>query len=416
MGTIPVIPVLLILLVIGSACLLLMWILFRRGSTSKNRIFSIDDQIRISKQELETVFDAITEAICIIDKDFEIVRVNKSYASLVGIQIKKLLGKRCYEVFRHKTTTCSDCPAIKAFASREVIVQKGIRMKGTEENKYFEMTAYPVRDKKGDIVHVIEFIREVTEEKRITEQLIRSEKLASIGIMTAGIAHEMNNPLSGISGTAVNLLNKPEKYGLNEKAVERVQAILDSAERAMNIMRDLLYLSRKDDSTSVLININSLINKSIQIIRFPGFSDIEQNFTLEKTLPLINCDPAKIEQVLINLFSNAVQSILQKKKQCLHQNAPFTGKLHITSQLQDMHNILITVSDNGLGIPDVNKPKIFDPFFSTRPLGKGTGLGLSISHKIIEEHGGRIFFDCIDEETIFSIVLPIVRKGYIDLV
>jgi signal transduction histidine kinase len=86
--------------------------------------------------------------------------------------------------------------------------------------------------------------------------------------------------------------------------------------------------------------------------------------------------------------------------------------LLISTQLQDEQNILITISDNGTGIPEANRSRIFDPFFSTRPPGQGTGLGLSISHKIIEEHGGRIFFDCIDDVTVFSIVLPIERKGY----
>ncbi len=417
---IQLLPVLLIVVALGCAYWWVRWKTSRRyelfisddSNAEVSGKVTLDEQIRISKKELETVFDAITEAICIIDKKFTIIRVNKSYAALVGQPIRKLLGKRCYQMFWKRDSICSDCPASGTFLSGEVVVRKGIRVKETDENKHFEMKTYPVSDEAGRVVHVIEFTREVTDEKRISEQLIRSEKLASIGIMTAGIAHEMNNPLSGISGMAVNLLDMPQKYGLNERGIERVKAILDSSARAISIMRDLLYLSRKADSTSILISINSMIIKAVEVIHYPGVNEIHQHYNFEKSLPLIHCDPAKIEQVIINVISNAIQSILEKKKECLRVNKNFSGMLLISTQLQDDHNVLITISDNGIGISEANRSRIFDPFFSTRPAGQGTGLGLSISHKIIEEHGGRLFFDCIDEATVFSIVLPIDRKGY----
>jgi PAS domain S-box-containing protein len=416
---IQLLPVLLIVVAIGCAYWWVKWRTCRRyelfdsdSAVEVPRKVTLDEQIRISKKELETVFDAITEAICIIDRKFTIIRVNKSYASLVGQPIKKLLGKSCYQALWKRDSVCADCPASRTFFSGEVAIRKDIHIKNADENKFFEIKTYPVSNKTGRVVHVIEFTREVTDEKRISDQLIRSEKLASIGIMTAGIAHEMNNPLSGISGMAVNLLDMPQKYGLNERGIERVKAILDSSARAISIMRDLLYLSRKTDSTSVLININSLITKAVEVIHYPGMSEIHQRYNFQKSLPLIHCDPAKIEQVIINVISNAVQSILEKKKECLQANISFSGLLLISTQLQDDQNVLITISDNGIGIPEANRSRIFDPFFSTRPPGQGTGLGLSISHKIIEEHGGRIFFDCIDETTVFSIVLPIERKGY----
>ncbi len=418
MGMIQLLPILLIVVAIGFAYWWVKWKTNRRYELFDNdlnvevpRKVTLDEQIRISKKELETVFDAITEAICIIDRKFTLIRVNKSYAALVGQPIKKLLGKRCYQTLWKRDSVCSDCPASGTFLSGEVVC-KGIRVKDHDENKFFEIKTYPVSDKVGKVVHVIEFTREITDEKRISDQLIRSEKLASIGIMTAGIAHEMNNPLSGISGMAVNLLEMPQKYGLNERGIERVRAILDSSARATSIMRDLLYLSRKADSTSVLISINTLITKAVEVIHYPGMNEIDQRFNLDKSLPLIHCDPAKIEQVIINVISNAVQSILEKKQLCLQTNTSFSGLLLISTQLQDDQHVLITISDNGIGIPEEIRSRIFDPFFSTRPPGQGTGLGLSISHKIIEEHGGRIFFDCVDDVTIFSIVLPVERKGY----
>lgn len=385
---------------------------YRRSNSPGSKESFLEDQIRVSKRELETVFDAISELICIIDNEFRIVRVNKSYAAFVKKPIRDVLGKPCYKVFWNRQDICEECPSKKTFCCAEPVTRKRITWKREDEIRYFESTSYPVFGKSGNVIHVIEFIRDITDEKRVFDQLVRSEKLASIGTMTAGIAHEMNNPLSGISGTAANLLKMPEKYGINEKGISRIGTILDSASRAITIMNDLLHLSRKHDHTSIMVNINSLIVKTLNAIHIRGASKISRQYSLESTIPPVSCDPSKIEQVIINIGTNAIQSVQEKKERYHQEGREFNGLLLIATQMLDDENVLITITDNGLGIPENIRSKVFDPFFSTRPAGQGTGLGLSISFKIIEEHGGRIFFECIDEMTIFSIVLPIERRTY----
>jgi len=300
------------------------------------------------------------------------------------------------------------------FATGEVILKKRYTKKMTDEVKQYDVSTYPVKGQDESVIHVIEFIRDMTDEKRMVEQLIRSEKLASIGVMTAGIAHEMNNPLSGISGTAVNLLQMPEKYGLNEKGVSRITTILESAARATAIMRDLLHLSRKQDNTRLMIDLNSTIVKTVNAIHLRGASEIQRRYSLDDSLPPITCDPSKIEQVILTVVTNAIQSVLEKQAKCNAEGRAFNGLLLISTQRQG-DNVLITVTDNGMGIPEKIRSKIFDPFFSTRPPGQGTGLGLSISHRIVEEHGGRLFFECIDDLTVFSILLPIERKLHYEM-
>ena len=188
---IQLLPVLLIFVAIGSAYWWVNWKTRRRyelfdsdSTVEVSRKITLEEQIRISKKELETVFDAITEAISIIDNKYTIIRVNKSFATLVGQPIKKLLGKHCYQILWKKDSICSECPASRTFLSGEVAIRKSVRVKESDENKFFEIKTYPVSDEAGKVVHVIEFTREVTDEKRISDQLIRSEKLASIGIMT----------------------------------------------------------------------------------------------------------------------------------------------------------------------------------------------------------------------------------------
>lgn len=375
------------------------------SSTSK----SDSEKVEISKRELETVFDAIHEMICIIDCDFKILRVNKGYADFLGMQINELLGRNCYETFRNCNEMCTDCPSLVTFRTGAAVMRKYVIRKSPDDVRYFEIKTFPVLGENNKTIHVIEFIKDVTEEKRMIEQLIRSEKLASVGIMTAGIAHEMNNPLSGISGNAVNLLEMPEKYGLNDRGISRVSAILESAARATLIMRDLLHLSKKNNSTSVLVDINKLIIKTANAVHLEGVGEIQKKFNLDDSLPLIMCDPSKIDQVVLNVVTNAIQSLIEKKHLALIERKKYLGMLWIATQNQE-NSILITVTDNGMGIPAKIRSKIFDPFFSTKPTGQGTGLGLSICHRIIEEHRGRIFFETVDELTIFSVELPIEGK------
>lgn len=367
---------------------------------------SVTDQILISKKQLETIFDAIAESICIVNSSLSIVRVNKSYASNAGMKIRSILGNRCCEVFWDCAEACPDCPALQTFATGEPVIKKRfVKKNGDDDNRYFDVSTYPVFGAEGKVIHAVEFIRDVTEEKRMVEQLMHSEKLASIGVMTAGIAHEMNNPLSGISGTAANILQMPEKYGLNEKGISRVTTILESAARATTIMKDLLHLSRKPEQTRMSVDLNAILLKTIGSIHLKGASEVPRRYALDENLPSVNCDPSKIEQVIINIVTNAIQSIQEKQQLCAAQGTPFAGNLIIATQ-KERDNVLITVSDNGMGIPEKIRQRVFDPFFSTRPTGKGTGLGLSISYRLIEEHGGRLFFECTDERTVFSILLP----------
>ena len=378
--------------------------------TYTERDVTFSDQIIISKRELETVFDAISELICIIDKNYRIIRVNKNYAVSVGMPIRNILNKHCYQVFRNRYRICDKCPARETFKTGNVAAQKTVSCRCNDEVRYYELQTFPVFDETGEILRIIERIRDVTEEKRFFEQLVRSEKLASIGIMTSGVAHEMNNPLSGISGIAVNLLQMPEKFGFNEKAVSRISMIADLASRATTIMDDLLHLSRKHDQANIKVNINTLLVKTVNAIHLEVIPETEYQYDLENSLQPIDCDPSKIQQVIVNLATNALQAIQEEKNRCKSIGKEYKGLLQISSFRQKGKAVVITVSDNGIGIPEKNSSRIFDPFFSTRPAGQGTGLGLSISHKIVEEHGGKIFFERINGLTRFSIILPIERK------
>ena len=358
----------------------------------------------IGKRELELVFDLIPDQVCILDESLTILRANRSCAEAVRISEEQLTGMSC-EMLHH----CgAQCPVRETFETGKPVIKRRLSKELATVVIHFEVSAFPVFDDNGKVIHVVEFKKDITDEKKMIEQLIRSEKLASIGNMTAGVAHEMNNPLSGISGMAANLLQMPEKYGLNEKGINRVNLIMNSAIRATTIMNDLLHLSDKVEQMSILVNINGLIMKTVNALHITGAQQIERTYTLDDTIELYQCDPSKIQQVIVHIVTNAMNAILDK----IHsdENGIFKGHLGIASHKTDKE-IIITVKDNGVGISPSNRTKIFNPFFSTRPTGQGTGLGLSVSNKIIEEHGGKIFFECMKDLTVFTIHLPLERSA-----
>jgi signal transduction histidine kinase len=362
-------------------------------------------KIRLSKQQLETSFDAITDFICAIDGDYKILRVNKSYALYVNLPIREILGRNCFDVFWKRSRPCERCPAKTTFATGAVVAKQRFIKRDLMNIRNFEVGTFPVLGHGASVENVIEYIRDVTEEKNIMEQLIRSEKLATIGTMTAGIAHEMINPLSGISGTVTNMLKTPEKYGLNQKGIARLTSLMEASARATTIMKDLLHLSRKEEGTSVLMEINAIVKKAIGAVQLKGPSSVEFKLLLNSESPKVLCDPAKIEQVLINITTNALQSIVEKKQRLALEGKEHNGMVIISTQpVDDM--VHIDVIDNGMGISEEIKGRIFDPFFTTRAPGEGTGLGLSVCHRIIEEHDGRIAVESNNGLTTFSIILP----------
>ena len=361
-------------------------------------------QLEISKKELELVFDAIPEQVYIIDRNFTILRANKSFSQFVIHPANEVSEKKCYSLQWNNSCRCDECPATITFDRGIPVIKKLISRSESDSVRYYEMSTFPVIDNAGKTVHVIVFNKDITDEKRMTEQIIRSEKLASIGNMTAGVAHEMNNPLSGISGNATNLLKMPEKYGLNEKGVSRVTTILNSAAHATAIMNDLLHLSNRPEQTSILVNINALLAKTANAVHISGSQEIERIFDFDEQLPPVKCDPSKIQQVFVHIITNAILAILDKKNR-LQKDTSYKGQLMLSTQRKN-DNVLISFADNGIGISEEYRSKIFDPFFSTRPTGQGTGLGLSVSTKIIEQHGGKIFFETINSMTQFSILLP----------
>ena len=228
------------------------------------------------------------------------------------------------------------------------------------------------------------------------EQLVESRKLASIGTFTSGIAHELNNPLNNISLTAESLLEEYNSLSEGESK-EMILDIINQATRASEVVKNLLDFSRTEKPHFTKLKVNEVINRTINLVKNQiMISGIKLDVNLSDDLPFIRGNLHNLEQVFLNLLLNSIQAM------------PNGGKITISASNANNGFIKIDVTDTGVGIKPDALEKIFDPFYTTKPVGKGTGLGLSIVYGIVKRHGGYVEVNSkLNEGTTFSIYLPI---------
>jgi len=283
-----------------------------------------------------------------------------------------------------------ECVRTRRTVSRELVL----------EDKYFDVFAYPVFDEKDGIYSVIVYMKDVTSKRQYEVQLLQSGKLAAIGELAAGVAHELNNPLTAILGNSQILLRKVDE---TDDTYFLLEDIYQCGRRCKNIIQNLLTFSRQDEYMFEKFSLNDAVETVLGLIGYQlRQQQIRLAVELDETLPLIEGNAQQIEQVIINLLINARDALLESDRA--------EKRIIISTRHQDGF-VQLTVEDNGTGIPEELHHEIFHPFFTTKRASKGTGLGLSVSHGIIESHGGKIELESeVGKGSKFTIKLPVTRK------
>lgn len=251
----------------------------------------------------------------------------------------------------------------------------------------------------GRVTGALCIVRDVTQERRHAEELRQREKLAAVGQLVSGVAHELNNPLAGISAFAQLLEGAGPLTPEQRDAVDTIQT---EAKRAAKIVANLLLFSRQRQPERSSVELNRVLSDTIQLRRFVlSTEQIEVVTDLEADLPPTWADPFQLQQVLLNLLINAEHALRGRK-----------GKRRVTlSTSRRGERIIITVADNGPGMSDETLGRIFEPFFTLKPVGEGSGLGLAISHGIVRQHGGNLRASSVEGAgATFEIELPIIAS------
>ena len=365
---------------------------FERLRNQQRKLQNLNKELTLSRNKLEAFFDGITTPIAIQDINYNIIMVNFAATKYFKARYEDLVGQKCYQVFFNQTKPCTNCLAQDCLHT-----QLPFESEQTHEKSHmiYNVHFYPISVPENEDKLFLEFFQDVTQQKRLQADLIQSEKLAGIGTMASGIAHEINNPLGGILGTAEIIQDQVEK---DSPLYELTNDIINYSLNAASVLKDLTIYSRREEDENNLIEIPSVIEDSLRMAeRGMDFENITVTRELDP-IPDMEINPNSLQQVLMNLISNAVQSM------------PDGGNL-VLGCSADQYNARIIIKDTGIGIEKENLDKLFDPFFTTKSREGGTGLGLSITHHIITEMGGRIKIkSSINKGTEVLIYLPLESR------
>lgn len=354
-------------------------------------------EIRAAEANYRDLFDNANDFIFTLDSNFRINSANKAVLKTTGYHLGEIIGKPAVRFL-----LAPQIPALykllKAhLVSTESLAPFELSILGKDKREILLEVTLRVRREGRRPVSIHCIARDITHRRELEQQLQQTDKLSAIGKLVAGVAHELNNPLTSIIGYS-SLLQKGD---LPAETQADLNVIFRQAQRARLIVRDLLTFARRFELETKQVDLNEIITGSVALVKSQlQVNAIQVKTVLDSELPFTMADPHQLEQVFINLITNAV-----------HALATVSPPRHLTieSRCEEDH-ILLSFADNGPGIPPNHISRIFDPFFSTKQVGEGTGLGLSICFGIISEHKGRIWVENLPSGgVVFYIELPIER-------
>lgn len=339
-----------------------------------------EEALRQSEERYRTILEDMGDGYFEADRAGNITFFNDSLCRLLGYPKEELKGMN-YKAFTPKENVEAVYKVFNQVYQMgkplEQVQAELIRKDGSR--RFSEVSASLLRNQKGDIIGFRGIHRDITERKEAEQQLLTASKLASVGELAAGIAHELNNPLTGIIGYA-QLLS--DRQNVSQDIKKDLDRIYYESQRAARIVQNLLGFARRHEPQKTYFDVNEFIEKTLELRNYQlRTSNIGVYTNLAPNLPQILADYHQMQQVILNILINAEHAIAQTKHR---------GKITITTSMVEGY-IKISIDDNGPGISKENISKIFDPFFTTKEVGSGTGLGLSVCHGIITQHGGKIY-------------------------
>ncbi len=355
-----------------------------------------------TKNFLESIVERAGDAISVVDLEGRVIYWNEGAERIYGYRKEEALGKKISDFLypKDERLRVEEETLMKELMIRvcegEVIPNVEVRRQSKEGKEIIvSMTLSPLRDVEGKIIGITRICKDITQVKKAEERLLLAERLTSLGELTAGVAHELRNPLAGIKINTQILLRRKDLSEMERKLLKGTE---EGIEKIQKIVEDMLHFAKPKSAEFREAEMNRVVEESLEIFQTKlKKANISLEFLKGEGLPKVWIDVHQIQQALINLMLNAIQAMEKG------------GRLRIRTY-QDWERVAVEVKDTGIGIPSSHLKKIFDPFFTTK--SEGTGLGLSITLKILEAHGGTIDVQSTEGQgSTFTLFLP-VRGGH----
>lgn len=354
-----------------------------------------EEALRESEEKFRNLFETSRDYLYIATLDGKVLEYNKSALDFFGYPDEEMKRINLKDLYVHPEERAK---FLKKVLNEGFIENYELKLKKRDGTPIDALaTAVPRRDRDGTVIGLQGAIKDITQMKRLEQQLLQSEKLSGLGTMISGVAHELNNPLTVIMGNVELMLMD---RSLSARDARSLKVVLKESERAARIVSGLLTFAREHRPERRMININEIITESCKLREYNlRTNNIELVMSLSPEIPSTLADPYQLQQVFTNLIHNARDALTEKGG----------GTLTIRSVHRDQ-KIVIEFEDDGPGIEQENLKKIFDPFFTTKDVGRGTGLGLSIAYGIINEHDGNIEVSSeVGAGSKFTVEFPVIN-------
>ncbi|HEY5672464.1 MAG TPA: ATP-binding protein [Malonomonas sp.] len=364
--------------------------------------------LRVKKTELQAVFDAISDGVVIYDNKGLVQHRNHVCPKLFPKET--LLGRSCRALFHPEQGSApGSCPVEKALRGESSQLSFSTPHSFGGRNHFYDVIATPIATPSEDATggnRALIFIRDVTERRSRELQLLQADKMSSIGVLAAGVAHEINNPMTSVAGYAEALQRRfrdDQSLAGDQRLIDfpkYLEIIVREVYRCKGIIDNLQSFSRKSDGVFGKVDLNGIIREVLELVRHQGRNkniSLQENFS--SPLPVVLGDASALRQVFLNLLLNALQSIEQ------------SGSVTVETAAED-GRVIARVIDTGSGIADEMLDHIWTPFFTTKVVGQGQGLGLAVTYDIVEKHQGSIDVRSkVGVGTEFTVVLPVCQDN-----
>ncbi len=358
------------------------------------------------------ILETVDEGFLVIDRDYSVVSVNKAYSRQTGMEPQDIVGRKCYEISHKISRPCyeqgEECAVRRAFETESPHTVSHDHPDAAGGSLSVETKAFPLRDEAGQVVAAIEIINNITDKKKIEDQLRHSQKMEAVGLLAGGISHDFNNILTAIIGYG-NLLKM--KIRVDDPLHPYVEQILASSARAASLTQSLLAFSRKQVINPRPMDLNDTIRRFVKLLHRVIGEDVELCTELAPGDMTVLADSSQVEQVLMNLATNARDAMPQGGTLTVGTETAVIG-----DEFRKRHGFgtpgryaCVSVRDTGTGMDKKTRDRIFEPFYTTKELGRGTGLGLAIVYGIMKQNSGYVVVESEPGNgTCFLLYFPLI--------
>ncbi|MFH1021540.1 MAG: PAS domain S-box protein [Pseudomonadota bacterium] len=369
-----------------------------------------EEALRKSEEFNRNILATVDEGFIVVDRGYRILSANKAFCDMMQSSEDQVVGRLCYEVTHHADRPCfesvKECGVWRTFETGAAHFASHTHEDASGTKHHVELRSFPVFDASGAVVSVIETINDVTEKRKLEEQLRQAQKMEAVGTLAGGVAHDFNNMLMVIIGhseLALKEMTPAQPFFANLLEIQK------AAGRSADLTRQLLTFARKQTVVPRVLDLNETVEGMLKMLRRLIGEDIDLAWLPGAEIWPVKVDPSQIDQILANLCVNARDAIAGVGKVTIETRNATIDEAYCADHPEAAPGeyLLLSVSDNGCGMDSQTLAKIFEPFFTTKEKGKGTGLGLATVYGIVKQNNGFInVYSEPEEGSTFKIYLP----------